>query len=263
METEFTQGAEGGRLVRDCKIRITSRHYVHDIERFAKYGITPSLFDGSAPSPTGTETVDPEDFPDEMNDALGEILRLEHEKYGTPDYIIDPFSPEESEDDGDDCEEYDDCEEDGITSIEELNRKIEALMRLLAPDEDDGDALIFETTGTVEKCVRDGRTVIELHYTEGDSMDGTDTVIRFDPRRPDSAVIDHTGGVVSTLVCEEGVRHITVYKTPVMPFELAVYTKKCRGMFTPYGGRLELDYLLELRGADLQRTSMTIEARAY
>lgn len=134
------------------------------------------------------------------------------------------------------------------------------LMQLLFPDEADSDALIFETRGTIEKCFRDGRPVIEVKYTEDESMDGTETVIRFDPARPRSALISHTGGVISTLILEEGVRNITVYETQIMPFEIAVYTKKCRGGFTAGGGTLSLDYLLELRGADLQRTVMTIEA---
>lgn len=257
METIFDTN---GHTVRECKITITSRHYVHNPERFAKYGVAPSLF--TPEMPNADYQSEPEDYPDEMDDALDEILALEHKKHGSPEVIIDPYAPPESaeadDDEAEECPEY--CD-DVLTATEEFNRKIEELMRLLSPEDEDSDALIFETRGTIGKYVRDGREVIELMYTEDESMDGTDTVIRFDPRQAHSVTISHTGGVISTLVCDEGKRHITVYETPVMPFELAVYTKKCRGFFTPYGGKIELDYLLELRGADLQRTVMTIEAR--
>ena len=245
--------------VRECSIKITSRHYVHDIGRFAKYGVVPSLF--GANGQADGDVTDPEDFPDEMNDALDEILQLEHEKFGSPAEVIDPYAPEEDEEDDDGESESDELPAD-YSPAEELNRKLEELMRLLSADgdEDEDDALIFETRGTIERCVRDGRPVIEVRYTEDESMDGTETIIRFDRTRPHSALISHTGGVMSTLILDEGVRHITVYQTPIMPFEIAVYTKKCRGGFTFGGGSLELDYMLELRGADLQRTVMTIEA---
>ena len=258
MEAEFTSFG----VLRECRIRITSRHYVHDPERFARYGITPSLFPSDAAEDGGT--VDPEDFPDEMSDALDEILHLEHIKHGAPEDLIDPYAPaEEYDDDEDGDSDYGD-EDEPLSQIDELNRKIEEFIRLLSPESEDenDDALVFETRGVIGKCVRDGREVIEVSYTEDDSMDGTETVVRFDPRKSRAVTITHTGGVISTLVCEEGVRHITVYKTPVMPFEIAVYTKKCRGFMSPYGGRIELDYMLELRGADLQRTVMTIEVQA-
>ena len=242
--------------IRECSIKITSRHYVHNIERFEKYGIVPSLFGENTPSPS-SGAADPEDFPDEMNDALDEILHLEHEKFGSPEFIDDPC---------DKTEEYDGCDEEedepDDSPAAELNRKLEEFIRLISPseEEEDDDTLIFETRGTIEKCFRDGREVIEVRYTEDESMDGTETIIRVDKTRPHSALISHTGGVMSTLICDEGVRHITVYETPIMPFEIAVYTKICRGGFTLDGGVLDLDYMLELRGADLQRTVMTIEA---
>lgn len=236
--------------IRECSIKITSRHYVRDMERFMGHGAIPSLF-GRDSATENTGALDPEDYPDEMSDALDEILELENKKFGSPIEVNDPYAPA-----------YDDDDDDDDGDPEEVKSKIERLMQLLFPDEDDCDTLIFETRGTLERCIRDGRQVIEVKYTEDESMDDTETVIRFDPARPHSALINHAGGVVSTLILEEGVRHITVYETPIMPFEIAVYTKKCRGGFTADGGTLSLDYLLELRGADLQRTVMTIEATA-
>lgn len=243
--------------VRECSIKITSRHFVHDIERFAKYGVVPSLFGEKSGSTDGFS--DPEDFPEEMSDALDEILHLEHSKFGSPEAVIDPYASDDDfyDEDEDDGDEY----EDELERVAELNRKLDELIKLISADseEDDDDSIVFETRGTVERCERDGRSVIEVRYTEDESMDGTETLIRFDRTRPHSALITHTGGVMSTLVLDEGVRHITVYETPIMPFEIAVYTKNCRGSLSFDGGVLELDYMLELRGADLQRTVMTIE----
>jgi len=239
---------------RSCHIRITSRHIVHDMERFAKYGVVPSLFDQSAPD-SPSSTVDPEDFPEEMDDALDEILLMEQKKFGSPAYVNDPFAPV-----GEDEDEEDEIEAEPLTPVEEFGKKLEMLAKMFALDEGEDDTMVFETTGTIERCIRDGNEVIELRYAEDASMDGTETVIRYDRKKPHSATVTHGGGVMSTLICDEGVRHISVYQTPVMPFEIALYTKKCKGFFSLDGGVLELDYILELRGADLQRTVMTIEA---
>lgn len=241
--------------IRECSIKITSRHYLRDIDRFSGYSTSPSLFGKTARTDTA-DAVDPEDFPEEMSDALDEILSLENKKFGAPLMVNDPYAPVEDDDMTDDYPDDDDAP----VTREELKSRIDRLMQLLFPDEADSDAIIFETRGTIERCIRDGRSVIEVKYIEDESMDDTETVVRFDPSRPRSALINHSGSVVSTLILEEGVRHITVYETPIMPFEIAVYTKKCRGGFTVDGGTLSLDYLLELRGADLQRTVMTIEA---
>lgn len=231
------------------KLKLTSRHIVHDMERFAKYGNFMTMFDPQPKERSGR--IDPEDYPDEMNEALNEILDRENGVIGYP-------TEEE-------LLEY--CSEDGeeepiFPEMESFENKLEMFLRIL--EEDTGaedDSFVFETLGTIERVIlEDGRRVVEVSYTEDESMDDTNTVIRFDPAREREVSIYHTGGVVSALVCEEGVRHITVYQTPIAPFEIALYTKKCRGGFTySMGGVMELDYIVELRGADLQRTILKIE----
>ena len=66
-------------------------------------------------------------------------------------------------------------------------------------------------------------------------------------------------GVVSTaLVFETGKRHHCVYQTPFMPFEVCVYTKKVENHIVD-GGYLELDYMIEIRGARAERTQFRME----
>lgn len=231
------------------KIKLTSRHIVHDMERFAKYGNFMTMFDPE-PKPKGGG-INPEDYPEEMNDALYEILDRENGVIGYPteEELLEYCSEEEDD-------------EAPIPEMETFENKLEMFLRLL--EEDTGaedDSFVFETLGTIDKVIlENGRPVVEVSYVEGESMDNTSTVIRFDPLREREVSIYHTGGVISALVCEEGVRHITVYQTPYAPFEIALYTKRCRGGFTySMGGVMELDYIVELRGADLQRTILRIE----
>ena len=231
------------------KVKLTSRHMVHDMERFAKYGNFMTMFDPEPRVKSGK--IEPEDYPEEMNDALNEILDRENGVIGYPteEELLD-YCSDEAED------------EPAFPEMDTFENKLEMFLKLLDQDtEVEDDSFVFETLGTIERVIlEDGRRVVEISYTEGESMDDTNTVIRFDPAREREVSIYHTGGVVSALVCEEGVRHITVYQTPIAPFEIALYTKKCRGGFTySMGGIMELDYIVELRGADLQRTILKIE----
>lgn len=233
------------------KIKLTSRHIVHDMERFAKYGNFMTMFDPEPRRMDKGGPIDPEDYPEEMNDALNEVLYRENSVIGYPtEEELDEYCAEDEDD------------EPEMPAGESFSEKLEMFLRLL--EEDTGaedDSFVFETMGTIEKQIlEDGRRVIEVAYTEDESMDDTNTVIRYDPAREGTVSIYHTGGVISALVCEEGVRHITVYQTPIAPFEIALYTKKCRGGFSyAMGGVMELDYIVELRGADLQRTILKIE----
>lgn len=164
-------------------------------------------------------------------------------------------------------EEYDEEEEAAAEAADELYRRLEELVEQISADDKDAedDTYIFRTLGKMRRTTDvNGNETIELEYTEDDSMENTRTVIAFTPSQNDRVSIIHDGPVMSSLVCERGVRHISVYKTPVMPFEVAVYAKRCDADLTfERGGYIELDYLVELRGMDIQRTCMTIDAICF
>lgn len=195
--------------------------------------------------------ANPEDYPEEMNTALQDML--DRDAGLTESEIYDAANDEEY---------YE--EDEAPTSIDELFEKLAEIGESLGmnkPEEDDDDLFVFRTLGSMEKIIENGEELIEISYSEGETMDDTSTVIRYNPKKPGSVSILHSGSVMSALVCEQGVRHITAYETPIMPFEVALYTKKCEGGFTfEEGGSLDLDYMVEIRGADMQRTQMTIDA---
>ncbi len=167
--------------------------------------------------------------------------------------------------------EADYVEEDEETSeIEaEFYRRLEQFIDQLGTDEAEGetddDTYVFRTLAQMRRATDvDGNETVEITYTEDDSMENTRTTIVFTPSQNDRVSIIHDGPVMSSLICERGVRHITAYKTPVMPFEVAVYAKSCEANLTyDHGGYIELDYLVELRGMDIQRTRMTIDAVCF
>ena len=253
MNDIFSSGIAGDSIsdIKEVKIRLSSKHIMHDMERFARYGSMLTMFEGGEESAQVSDmtVADPEDYPEEMTDALQEILENEQRKLGVSDSGDVPGEISVG---------------DEFSDISDINKKLDMLVEMLTGEDTDGadedDVCVFETCGTMQKRISaDGREIIEIEYTEDESMDDTVSVISYDPSLPNQVTIYRTGGVISALVCEEGVRHITVYNTPVSQFELALYTKKCRGGFNmETGGLLSLDYILELRGADLQRTKMDI-----
>ena len=117
---------------------------------------------------------------------------------------------------------------------------------------EEGDTYTFCTTaGMKTEC-----GVVTITYEENT---GCTSEIIFDTGKPEMVTIHRTGGIMNTLVLEKGKRHISVYNTPIMPFETAVLAKKVDvNMTYEDGGDIDLDYLVELRGMDLQRTEMKI-----
>lgn len=122
------------------------------------------------------------------------------------------------------------------------------------PSKDGDNTSVFCTqAGMRTEC-----GVITITYQE--SPDCLAEII-FDTGKPEMVTIHRTGGIMNTLVLEKGKRHISVYSTPIMPFEAAAYAKKVDSSLTfEDGGEISLDYLIELRGTDLQRTKMVIKA---
>lgn len=101
--------------------------------------------------------------------------------------------------------------------------------------------------------------------TELTGMEGTESQLSF--RRADRGLLTmlRTGSVTTALVFEKGKRHICVYQTPYMPFEVCVHTLNIDNRLAvddgQLGGVLELDYVVEIRGARAERCRMRLEVR--
>lgn len=250
---------------RTVRLSISSRHYVASPK-------APSLFDRVRPdpiAPIGARVIkndppyDPEDYPDDMAAAVQTLCANTGTVMPGASYAEGEFSESAclSCDDG----ECGDGEDDDAGA--ELREKLAELMQFLQaePDEEDDDdsAIVMGTEATLARQILpDGKERFEISYLEDESMDNTVTTIRFEPSRPDEVIIYRSGSVMSTLVCEKGHRHISSYVTPIAPFEAAVYTKDCSGTIRfAEGGTISVDYIIEIRGMNIQQTRMTIEVR--
>ncbi len=130
--------------------------------------------------------------------------------------------------------------------------------KLGKPVKDENSDTIEMTTDAV---MTDDGERIEISYeeTELTGMKGSKTSVSFKKDEPGLVAMLRDGTVYTALVFEEGRRNICAYETPYMPFELCICTKKVENELVFGEGKLYLDYIVEVRGAQAERTKFTLE----
>ena len=128
------------------------------------------------------------------------------------------------------------------------------------PDEEDNSAPEgpIEMFSEGELYITDDRVIIAYDESELTGMEGSHTQVRFEKNMPELVTMMRDGSVNTILVFEQGKRHICTYQTPYMPFEICVFTKSVKNALLE-NGVIELDYIVEIRGAQAERTQFKIE----
>jgi uncharacterized beta-barrel protein YwiB (DUF1934 family) len=142
---------------------------------------------------------------------------------------------------------FDSLLEDEIDMFEEEELQIE--------EEPEGP---IEMYSEGELYITDERVIIAYDESELTGMEGSHTQVRFERATPGLVTMMRNGTVNTILVFEEGKRHICTYQTQYMPFEICVLTKSVKNTLLD-NGKIELDYIVEIRGAQAERTQFTIE----
>ena len=140
---------------------------------------------------------------------------------------------------------------------EENAEHTEELFLTEAPEIDE-DVIEMTTEGVLR--LEDGRIEIAYEESELTGMEGANTSVSFTADAPQLVTMMRGGTVTTALVFEPRRRHTCVYHTPFMPFEICVYAGKVDNRLLQ-DGILELDYIIELRGAQAERTHFTMEIR--
>ena len=112
---------------------------------------------------------------------------------------------------------------------------------------------------TVQGSYRDDGERVTITYKEGElsGMEGTTTTVSFHKNDPALISMLRNGTVKTAMVFEKGRRHFCVYQTPIMPFEVCIYTRSVTNLLENEG-KLELGYTVELRGAQAEQTHFTM-----
>ena len=112
---------------------------------------------------------------------------------------------------------------------------------------------------TVEARYHDDGSRVCISYKESElsGMAGSTTSVSFHKSEPQTVSMLRDGTVKTALIFEQGKRHLCVYQTPIMPFEVCVYTRSIQNAIEQEGV-LALDYTVELRGAQAERTKLSM-----
>lgn len=144
-------------------------------------------------------------------------------------------------------------------------------------EEEDGSGISFppddvpdvEKSMTEMSCIASAEICggrMEIVYDDA-SVDpdspAVKTKISFELSSPETVVIERSGTVGSVMIFEQGRFHRCEYVTPILRFEAAVFSRTVENTVGEAGGRLYLDYAVELKGGAAIRTKMNIEIAPF
>ena len=101
------------------------------------------------------------------------------------------------------------------------------------------------------------RVAISYDESELSGMEGSRATVSYQKNEPGVITMLRTGSVKTALLFEKGRCHECVYQTPIAPFDVCVQTDDVKNSLEGVGV-LYLDYTVELKGAQPQRTKMTL-----
>lgn len=105
----------------------------------------------------------------------------------------------------------------------------------------DPDTMELVTEGKL--AVQDGALCLSYEESELTGMEGTTTVFQVEPQK---VTLLRLGSVQSEMVFEEGRRHMSLYSTPYGNMEIGVRARRLNFTLELTGGRLEIDYDIEI-----------------
>ena len=120
-------------------------------------------------------------------------------------------------------------------------------------DQDDEDSLEFTTDGYYYYDGENG--CLSYMETEVTGMEGTRTSVIV---MPDQVVVDRDGTVTSRMIFREGVKDSFQYTTPFGAATMGIDTRRIRHHMDDNGGKLEIDYVVDMEHAVVTRNKFQI-----
>ena len=120
-------------------------------------------------------------------------------------------------------------------------------------DQEDEDSLEFSTDGHYYYDGENGcLTYMESEVT---GLEGTRTSVIV---MPDQVVVDRDGMITSRMIFREGQREAFQYSTPFGAATMGIDTRRIRRSLDENGGRIEIDYVVDVEHAVVTRNRFQI-----
>ena len=132
---------------------------------------------------------------------------------------------------------------------------------LLPPDEAAWRTGEVQRTETVtEGSYHDDGHRVCIRYKESElsGMEGSSTTIAFQKVEPSDLQMLRDGSVKTALSFAPHARRECVYQTPIMPFDVCLYTRAVTNELETQGYLL-LDYTVEIKGAQAEHTRLALQ----
>ena len=132
---------------------------------------------------------------------------------------------------------------------------------MLEPQDDGEGPQSMEMYSDARLRLTDDMFSLSYEESELTGMEGTSSQLSFMRSQPELVTMLRSGSVSTALVFEPNKRHFCTYKTPFMPFEVCVHTLRIDNKLLAEAATLDLDYIVEIRGAQAERCRLHLEIR--
>ena len=131
-----------------------------------------------------------------------------------------------------------------------------SVVSLHAYGTDEEDRVEFSTDGVYQFDGEVGR--LDYFETEVTGMQGTRTCVFI---YPDKVIVDRQGTVTSRMEFSDGSRNSFIYNTPYGDATLSIKTRRITRDLHADGGRLELEYVIDVEHAVVARNKFIVEIK--
>ncbi len=132
---------------------------------------------------------------------------------------------------------------------------------MLEPQDDGEGPQSMEMYSDARLRLTDDMFSLSYEESELTGMEGTSSQLSFMRSQPELVTMLRSGSVSTALVFEPNKRHFCTYKTPFMPFEVCVHTLRIDNKLLAEAATLDLDYIVEIRGAQAERCKLHLEIK--
>ena len=132
---------------------------------------------------------------------------------------------------------------------------------MLEPQGDEDEPQSMEMFSDARLRLTDDMFSLSYEESELTGMEGTSSQLSFMRSQPELVTMLRSGSVSTALVFEPNKRHFCTYKTPFMPFEVCVHTLRIDNKLLAEAATLDLDYIVEIRGAQAERCRLHLEIK--
>ena len=123
-------------------------------------------------------------------------------------------------------------------------------------DDEEPDSLEFSTDG--QYLFQDPVACLSYQESEVTGLEGTRTSVTI---LPDQVVVDRAGMVQSRMIFKEGSKSSFLYSTPFGQATMGVDTRSIRQSMNEHGGKVEIDYVVDMEHAVVARNKFQITIR--